>query len=100
MLNAEGHRRLIGNDVAILFFLDENATQFDPTKVSDLGAVPQNFLVVQPVQGQPGQYRIASFSKSNIRPFLPEAPANVALGFDIAKDFIYSKCTHPPFSSP
>jgi hypothetical protein len=53
MMNAEGHRRLIGNDIAILIFLEEDEDfTFDPTGVGNLGTVPQVFAVVQPYKAK------------------------------------------------
>lgn len=48
LLNAEGHRRLIGNDIAVIFFMEENSGKFDPSFMDQLGQVPQVFAVVQP----------------------------------------------------
>lgn len=89
-MGPEGHRRLIGNDVAIIFFLEEGRVPFDPSFVTDLGAVPQLFLVVQPCQRA---YRIASFSKTNIKPFLPEALGDRLLAPNELKDYILAKGT-------
>lgn len=51
MLDAEGHRRLIGNDIAVLFFLEEGEdVYFDPTNIGNLGTVPQVFGIIQPVK--------------------------------------------------
>lgn len=56
MLDSEGHRRLVGNDIAVIFFLDFDDTEtsdngpFDPCQVSLLGTVPQLFIVIQPAQ--------------------------------------------------
>eukprot|EP01125_Pyxidicula_operculata_P016690 TRINITY_DN5774_c0_g1_i1.p1 TRINITY_DN5774_c0_g1~~TRINITY_DN5774_c0_g1_i1.p1 ORF type:complete len:1448 (+),score=388.07 TRINITY_DN5774_c0_g1_i1:96-4439(+) len=87
MLNAEGHRRLIGNDIAIIFFLEEGAsTQFDPSQVAQLGTVPQVFAVVQPVLNNQ-HYRLAFFSNINIKQFYP-FPYNFALQPSEMKDLI------------
>ena len=50
MMGAEGHRRLIGNDVGVIFYLDGDF-QLDPTHISLLGTVPQVFGVVQRFRG-------------------------------------------------
>jgi len=48
-LNAEETRRLIGNDVGYIIFLDEGwNTRFNPSQVGLFGEVPQVFAVVQP----------------------------------------------------
>ena len=49
ILSADEHRRLIGNDLAIIFFLDEGA-EFDPSQVTALGKVPMIYIVVTPYQ--------------------------------------------------
>jgi len=66
-MNAEGHRRLIGNDRSIIFF-KEPGESFDPTGVDALGTMPQIFSVVQPVGHE---YRIGFFRRVSIRPFGP-----------------------------
>jgi len=59
-LNDEEIRRLIGNDIGMLIFLDESATSFDPSEIDKFGEVPQAFVVVQPVKDK---YRIGFFRK-------------------------------------
>uniref|UniRef100_A0A6B2L258 Rap-GAP domain-containing protein n=1 Tax=Arcella intermedia TaxID=1963864 RepID=A0A6B2L258_9EUKA len=72
MLNAEGHRRLIGNDICVVFFLEEGEDVFFiPTHLSNLGTVPQVHAVIQPVGNN---YRVAFFSNINIKPFGPAVP--------------------------
>jgi len=91
MMGAEGHRRLIGNDICITFFLEEGTplfprsppcrpylssppsplffislflghnVVFDPTQIAELGQVPQVFAVVQPV-GEKFRYEYISES--------------------------------------
>jgi len=88
LMDAEGHRRLIGNDMAVIFFLEEGHDfQLDPTCVEALGTVPQIFVVVQPYQGK---YRIGFFSYTNIKSFDP-APAHSAISTDKMKDLILTK---------
>lgn len=48
-MNAEQHRRLIGNDVVFIIFHD-NECSFDPSPLNALGTVPQVFGVVQKYQ--------------------------------------------------
>eukprot|EP01125_Pyxidicula_operculata_P011126 TRINITY_DN3632_c0_g1_i2.p1 TRINITY_DN3632_c0_g1~~TRINITY_DN3632_c0_g1_i2.p1 ORF type:complete len:992 (-),score=211.91 TRINITY_DN3632_c0_g1_i2:80-3025(-) len=87
LLNAEGHRRLIGNDIGIIIFLERGAPPFDPSKLGMLGTVPQVFVVVQPYHNM---YKIASFSNINIKshhPFPPKQP----LFFNQMKNFILTK---------
>lgn len=61
MLNAEQHRRLIGNDVCVIIF--QESTCVDPLKF-DIGQVPQVFGVVQPYcsPGKPTRYRFVLLS--------------------------------------
>jgi len=50
MLNQEQHRRLIGNDVAVILFQETDRlsnVHIDPSLI-DLGQVTQMFGVVQP----------------------------------------------------
>jgi hypothetical protein len=47
ILNSEGHRRLIGNDIGSIFFQED--TPFEVSTIDKLGTVPQVFLVVKPV---------------------------------------------------
>jgi hypothetical protein len=58
ILNAEEKRRLIGNDIAILFFLDEPDTsvKFSVSGIDSFGEVPQVYAVVQPC-GNTGSFR-------------------------------------------
>jgi len=87
-MGAEGHRRLIGNDVPIIFFRDEGSPPFDICNVTNLGTMPQVFILVQPHKDK---YRIASFSRKTIKPYPPPLPAQL---FDSqqAKEFILAKC--------
>ena len=45
-LDKEGHRRLIGNDIAVIFFLEEGAKGFDTTLIDELGTVPQVIIMI------------------------------------------------------
>jgi len=69
MLGAEEHRRLIGNDVAVVFFHEDG--DFDASQLDKLGTVPQNFVVVSPFKEN---YRIAAFANVNIKPYGPPIP--------------------------
>eukprot|EP01128_Nolandella_sp_AFSM9_P006221 TRINITY_DN3149_c0_g2_i1.p1 TRINITY_DN3149_c0_g2~~TRINITY_DN3149_c0_g2_i1.p1 ORF type:complete len:406 (+),score=61.24 TRINITY_DN3149_c0_g2_i1:1034-2251(+) len=78
LLNSEEHRRLVGNDVAIIFFYDNPdgvipPPQFDPSEIAGLGTVPQVFAVVQPVTGS--TYRVAFFNNVNVKHYGPQLPA-------------------------
>jgi len=71
MMDGESHRRLIGNDVAIIFFLEKG--KFSLSNISSLGTVPQIFSVVKPTKT--GKYKIASFCNINIKPYFPAMPS-------------------------
>jgi len=86
LLDKEGHRRLIGNDIAVLFFLDEDYL-FSPYVVDELGKVPQIFGIVQ---ASGDLYRVSFFTLSNIKEFGPPLPPKLLNSQDM-KDFILSK---------
>eukprot|EP01125_Pyxidicula_operculata_P003056 TRINITY_DN1321_c0_g2_i1.p1 TRINITY_DN1321_c0_g2~~TRINITY_DN1321_c0_g2_i1.p1 ORF type:complete len:1345 (-),score=395.48 TRINITY_DN1321_c0_g2_i1:173-4207(-) len=89
MLDPEGHRRLIGNDVAIIFFLEEGQdTWFEPTDYEKLGTVPQIYIVVQPVGNN---YRVAFFTRNTIKPFGPDLPTTSAMDPAAMKDLVLTK---------
>eukprot|EP01130_Rhizamoeba_saxonica_P014997 TRINITY_DN6633_c0_g1_i1.p1 TRINITY_DN6633_c0_g1~~TRINITY_DN6633_c0_g1_i1.p1 ORF type:complete len:502 (-),score=115.20 TRINITY_DN6633_c0_g1_i1:233-1738(-) len=71
MMGPEGHRRLIGNDVAVIFFLEDDG-KFDPTLATGLGTVPQVFSVVKPLGNN--QYKVNFFNNINIKKFGPQIP--------------------------
>lgn len=103
LMGAEGHRRLIGNDVCTIFFRDENSEPFDVTAVTNLGTMPQVFIVVQP-KGH--KYQVSSFSRKTIKPYPPTVP-NHLFTLKEARQFILTKRTSRPvlnfdprFSSP
>jgi len=80
ILNAEEIRRLIGNDIQMLFYLEEdpgNDLKFDCSSIESFGEVPQVFAVIQPTKSDKTQeflYRLAFFSKSNISSYCPKSP--------------------------
>lgn len=106
LLNAEEQRRLIGNDIAVLFFLDDPDTsvKFSLSGLDTFGEVPQVFAVVQPI-GTTGTFRCvfvltaaanrsprAGFcSKNNIEPHNPCTPAGV-LNDRTTKAIVLTKC--------
>eukprot|EP01127_Copromyxa_protea_P009619 TRINITY_DN2281_c0_g1_i3.p1 TRINITY_DN2281_c0_g1~~TRINITY_DN2281_c0_g1_i3.p1 ORF type:complete len:1014 (-),score=165.02 TRINITY_DN2281_c0_g1_i3:10-3051(-) len=80
LLNAEEQRRLIGNDIAMLFFFDEPDTSatFSLAGLDSFGDVPHVYAVIQPC-GNTGNFRTAFFSKSNIdvhNPCTPQGALN------------------------
>eukprot|EP01128_Nolandella_sp_AFSM9_P008795 TRINITY_DN5469_c0_g1_i1.p1 TRINITY_DN5469_c0_g1~~TRINITY_DN5469_c0_g1_i1.p1 ORF type:complete len:649 (-),score=99.97 TRINITY_DN5469_c0_g1_i1:337-2283(-) len=89
LLNSEMHRRLVGNDVPIIFFMEEGDDhKFDPSELSHLGTVPQLFAVVQPV-GE--NYRIATFSNINIKETFPLLPPQYVLSPEGMKNHVCTK---------
>jgi len=56
-MTEDQQRRLIGNDVALLFFKDEGEP-FDPQHIISLGSIPQVFVIVQPHKDK---YRLGFF---------------------------------------
>ena len=47
---------MIGNDIAVIFFLEDGEAKFDPTYLDQLGTVPQIFAVIQPTQNEKFRY--------------------------------------------
>eukprot|EP01125_Pyxidicula_operculata_P018083 TRINITY_DN63_c0_g2_i3.p1 TRINITY_DN63_c0_g2~~TRINITY_DN63_c0_g2_i3.p1 ORF type:complete len:938 (-),score=212.57 TRINITY_DN63_c0_g2_i3:267-3080(-) len=86
MLNPSGHRQWIGNDIAVMFFLEEGS-QFNPMNVDKLGTVPQLFAIVRP---ENDKYRLGFFSYSNIKKFIPDPPTQL-LDPQQAKTMILTK---------
>jgi len=79
ILNPEEIRRLIGNDIAMIFYLDDGGANddcfFPLNNVDQFGDVPQVFAVVQPQRMKNDiSYRMAFFSKNNINPTTPNTP--------------------------
>jgi len=90
LMDPEGHRRLIGNDICVAIYYDHSQLKpFVPTPIDALGSVPQVFAVVQPHESL---YRFGFFSRQSIKPFTPEAPP-FDYEFDISnlKDFLLTK---------
>eukprot|EP01125_Pyxidicula_operculata_P001024 TRINITY_DN108_c8_g2_i1.p1 TRINITY_DN108_c8_g2~~TRINITY_DN108_c8_g2_i1.p1 ORF type:complete len:1167 (+),score=338.57 TRINITY_DN108_c8_g2_i1:63-3563(+) len=83
----EQHRRLIGNDIVFVIFHD-STVPFDPAPLDALGTVPQVFGVVQKHEDN---YRMAFFTRPNIKPFTPTVPANHAFAKDSIRDFLFEK---------
>jgi len=99
MLSAEGHRRLIGNDIALLLFLEDDVAPFDASFLTDLGAVPQIYVLVQPIKPLPNatpsdiKYRVVACSKSSLKTFSPKSPNSTSIVLTAAemKDFVLTK---------
>jgi hypothetical protein len=76
MLDAEMHRRLIGNDVGVVLWRPPNAPPLDFSTV-DLGTVQQVFAIVQPVltPGVPEPlYRVAFIRRTTVAAVGPRLP--------------------------
>lgn len=87
IMSAEEKRRLIGNDICMLFYFDVPVNSAEPTAdapaplfqltgVDTFGEVPQCFAVVQPNSNK--EFRLGFFSKINLIPHLPEVPSEKA----------------------
>lgn len=90
-LTAEEHRRLLGNDIVILLFLEEDSpsqqTQLSVEQLETFGEVPQVYLVIQPVKRK---FRICSITRRTITPFLPPVPRN-PLTFQEVREWLLTK---------
>ena len=85
-MGSEQHRRLIGNDVVVIIFKESGSLD-----ISDigLGTVPQVYLVVQPIP-KSSNFRVAAFSRVNVKPFGPDIPQNPIEATSL-KDYILTK---------
>eukprot|EP01124_Arcella_intermedia_P005508 TRINITY_DN13257_c0_g1_i3.p2 TRINITY_DN13257_c0_g1~~TRINITY_DN13257_c0_g1_i3.p2 ORF type:complete len:165 (-),score=35.75 TRINITY_DN13257_c0_g1_i3:103-597(-) len=88
-LNADEHRRDVGNAPCIIFFQEEGKP-FDASLVQELGMVPQIFIVVQPGFMGLG-YRVGFFRSGNLQAFEPAVPANHIFLPHALKDFLLTK---------
>jgi len=88
MLNSDQHRRLIGNDVAVIFF-QQQGEQFHPENIQKLGTVPQIFTVVTP--HQKSNYRLGFFNKTQIKPFGPPLPKFQSFNKNNLRDYLLTK---------
>jgi len=86
-MNAEQHRRLIGNDVVFIIYHDAQKP-FDPVPLDSLGTVPQVFAVVQKFEDS---YRLGFFSRPTIKPFMPRVPGRHSFVKEALKDFLFTK---------
>jgi len=88
-MDEEEHRRLIGNSQCIVFFKENDGTQFDLSKVQNLGTVTQFFIVVEPYNER---YRLGFFQKLTLKePFGPQLPANYLFDKLTLCDFFFTK---------
>eukprot|EP01130_Rhizamoeba_saxonica_P008423 TRINITY_DN3409_c0_g1_i1.p1 TRINITY_DN3409_c0_g1~~TRINITY_DN3409_c0_g1_i1.p1 ORF type:complete len:500 (-),score=121.85 TRINITY_DN3409_c0_g1_i1:40-1539(-) len=88
LMNSEQHRRLIGNDMAVIIYY-EGTEPFNPEPLNGIGGVPQVFSVIQPVENM---YRCGFFSRGNIKPYLPAAaPLDHLFSPETLKDYLLTK---------
>lgn len=87
-LNADEHRRDVGNAPALIFF--NEGEEFDTSDIDKMGMVPQIFIVVQPGPSREDGYRLGFFRSGNMHPFGPPVPPGYLYSQDI-KDYIYTK---------
>lgn len=94
MMNSEGHRRLIGNDIGAIFFQEE--TPFEVATIDKLGTVPQVFFVVQP---SGNKYKLASLRRVNVKHYGPDLPKDFLFDSTNLVDLLLSKRTRFSFYS-
>ncbi len=97
VLSAEEIRRLVGNDIGLIFFVTspydvENPFKFDCSGIETLGEVPCVFAVVQPNQ-KGTLFSIAFFSKKTILPHSPPPPIT-PLPLEQAGQLVLTKLYH------
>lgn len=77
-LTKEQQRQYIGNDLAIIIFLESQAKSFNPTFIDQFGTVPQLLILVQPVVStNPNdelKYRMSFLSRKNLKASYPLCP--------------------------
>eukprot|EP01126_Amoeba_proteus_P045443 TRINITY_DN5089_c0_g2_i10.p1 TRINITY_DN5089_c0_g2~~TRINITY_DN5089_c0_g2_i10.p1 ORF type:complete len:506 (+),score=104.90 TRINITY_DN5089_c0_g2_i10:152-1669(+) len=74
LMNPEEQRRLIGNDIAMILFMEEGNFSFNPATVLGLGSVPQIFVVVQPAENS--LWRMGSFRNCTIQSYNPPSSSH------------------------
>jgi len=76
MLTTDEQRRLIGNYLVVIIFLEKGATLDPLSLVTGFGQVPQAFVVVLPVEREEGivKYRLSYIIKDTLPYFWPSAP--------------------------
>lgn len=101
MLTSEEHRRLVGNDIALLFFVEPD-THLNLEGLSGLGTVGQVYAAVQPV-GDMWRYnlkkkplfsnflRMSFFSNSAIGEHGPP-PSSTHVTLATLKDMTLTRC--------
>eukprot|EP01129_Flabellula_baltica_P010426 TRINITY_DN4402_c0_g1_i3.p1 TRINITY_DN4402_c0_g1~~TRINITY_DN4402_c0_g1_i3.p1 ORF type:complete len:460 (-),score=93.49 TRINITY_DN4402_c0_g1_i3:211-1590(-) len=91
LMNADQHRRNIGNDMTFLIYFDNAHDDLD-TSIFELGSVPHIFAVVRPAEGpEPHSYRIGGFTRDNVPPFHPlPPPPNDVFHIRFVREFVYT----------
>jgi len=87
MMDAEQIRRLVGNDQAFICFKDEGES-FDSSELTQLGNMPQIFVVVQPYAGK---YRVNSIHRKSSVDCSPGIPKGYLFEPEDIFDFILCK---------
>ena len=94
MLTPDAHRRLIGNDIAVIFFRDHGVRALQLDEI-DLGTVPQVHAVVQPaapgIVSEEPAYHVNFFSRNGVREYGPRLPENICLRPKEMRDFVLCK---------
>eukprot|EP01126_Amoeba_proteus_P038230 TRINITY_DN3977_c1_g1_i6.p1 TRINITY_DN3977_c1_g1~~TRINITY_DN3977_c1_g1_i6.p1 ORF type:complete len:351 (-),score=45.23 TRINITY_DN3977_c1_g1_i6:246-1298(-) len=86
LVDEEEHRRLIGNDIAVLIYVEEGA-QFCPRHLKDLGKMHQIYVVVQPFGKL---WRTSFFSTTSITEF-PPLPPSYLVSLPALKQIVLTK---------
>jgi len=90
LMDEEQHRRLIGNDVATIFF--KEIGRLSMKDVDSLGTVPQVFAAVQPcLIDKRKKYRMSFFNRVNIKKFLPLVPHGHFWDEEEMREFLFTK---------
>jgi len=94
-LSTDEQRRFIGNDMAIIIFVEATTIKFDPTHLDQLGTIPQVVILVQPVSGEikadvETKYRLAFISRKNLKSSMPLTPFT-PLDITTTKNLILTK---------
>lgn len=90
-MNQEQRRRLIANDIALLFY-HESQEPFDLKLFSeDMGSFAQIFGVIQRIPDSDNRYRTEFFRRSNLDCDYPPLIPEFYLTISELKDFIFTK---------
>ena len=89
-LNSEQHRRLIGNDIAVVIFVEDG--QFDPKDLDTFGTVPQIYAIVQPVAKEGRTvYRMGFITRTNVKSMGPYLGQDSYFEASNVKDWLLTK---------